>query len=152
MTSPTLIDPFALEAAEGEPLRFGDVQILIKASAETTGGAFALFEERDPVDTPLHVHEHEDELFFVLAGEHVFQVGEREYRAGPGDLVFAPRGIPQAQRRALPRTGRVLVMTTPPGLEGFFRELDAAHQTGRLGPDAYSRASQTYGITWLSDE
>ena len=151
MTTPTLADPFALEAAEGERLRFGDVQILIKASADTTGGAFALFEERDPVDTPLHVHEHEDELFFVLEGEHVFQVGEREYRAGPGDLVFAPRGIPHAQRRAVPRTGRVLVLSTPAGLEAFFRDLDGAHRAGQLGPDAYSRASQTYGITWLSN-
>lgn len=124
---------------------------MIKASAETTGGAFSLFEERDPVDTPLHVHDNEDELFFVLEGEHVFRVGERDYRAGPGDLVFAPRGIPHAQRRAVPRTGRVLVMTTPAGLEGFFRELDEAHRTGRLGPDAYSHASQTYGITWLGN-
>lgn len=150
MTISALTDPFALQAAEGERLRFGDVEILIKASAETSGGAFALFEERDPVDTPLHVHEHEDELFYVLEGEHVFQVGERDYRAGPGDLVFAPRGIPHAQRRMVPRTGRVLVLTTPAGLEGFFRALDEAHRTGRLGPDAYSRASQMYGITWLS--
>ena len=35
------------------------------------------------MDTPLHVHEHEDELFYVLEGEHIFEVGEREFRAGP---------------------------------------------------------------------
>ena len=83
---------FALGVDEGERLEFGGVTVLVKASAATTGGAFTLFEELPPlVDTPLHVHEHEDELFHVLAGEHVFQVGEQEFAAGPGDVVFAPR-------------------------------------------------------------
>jgi mannose-6-phosphate isomerase-like protein (cupin superfamily) len=85
-----------------ERLTFGEVEILVKATADTTGGTLTVFEENEPVDTPLHVHEHEDELFYVLEGEHVFQVGEREHRAGPGELVFAPRGIPHAQRRVMP--------------------------------------------------
>ena len=97
-----------LDAEGGERLRIGDFEVVIKASADTTGGAFTVFEERDPVDTPLHVHEHEDELFYVLEGEHVFQVGDEEFRVGPGGLVFAPRGVPHAQRRVVPRTGRVL--------------------------------------------
>ena len=141
---------YELAADEGERLRFGEVEILVKASAETTGGAFTLFEEREPVDTPLHIHEHEGELFYVLEGEHIFQVGEREFRAGPGDLVYAPRGVPHAQKRVVPRTGRVLILTSPAGLEGFFRQLAAADSAGRLGPEAYARASQNYGVTWLT--
>ena len=141
---------FALGVDEGERLEFGGVTVLVKASAETTGGAFTLFEELPPlVDTPLHVHEHEDELFHVLAGEHVFQVGDRELAAGPGDVVFAPRRIPHAQRRAVAGQGRLLVLTSPAGFEGFFRELAAAEQAGTLGPDAYIAASARYGITWL---
>ena len=108
-----------------------------------------MFEENEPVDTGLHVHEREDELFYVLDGEHVFTVGDTEHHAGPGDLVFAPRGVPHAQRRVVPRTGRTLVLTTPAGLEGFFRELADAESAGVLGPDAYERASRDYGITWL---
>ena len=140
---------YSLAGEEGERLRFGEVEILVKASAETSGGAFTLFEERDPLDTPLHVHEREDELFYVLEGEHVFQVGEVDYPAGPGEMVFAPRGVPHAQRRVVPRRGRVLIMTSPAGFEGFFRELDHADRAGSLGPDAYAQASQRYGITWL---
>jgi mannose-6-phosphate isomerase-like protein (cupin superfamily) len=128
---------------------FGEVEILVKASADTTGGALTVFEENDPVDTPLHVHEHEDELFYVLEGEHVFEVGDREHRAGPGELVFAPRGVPHSQRRVVPRKGRTLVLTVPGGLEGFFRELAEADRDGSLGPEAYARASARYGITWL---
>jgi mannose-6-phosphate isomerase-like protein (cupin superfamily) len=140
---------FKLEADGGERLRFGEVEILVKVSADTTGGAYTVFEENQPVDTPLHVHEREDELFYVLEGHHVFQVGEREHRAGPGDLVFAPRGVPHSQRRVVPREGRTLVLTSPGGLEGFFRELAEADAAGTLGPEAYARASERYGITWL---
>jgi mannose-6-phosphate isomerase-like protein (cupin superfamily) len=134
---------YQLDAEGGERLRIGDFEVVIRASADTTGGAFTVFEERDPVDTPLHVHAHEDELFYVLEGEHVFQVGDEELRVGPGGVVFAPRGVPHAQRRVVPRTGRVLAMTSPAGFEGFFRELAAGE------PDAYARASRNHGITWL---
>jgi quercetin dioxygenase-like cupin family protein len=140
---------FKLESDGGERLRFGEVEVLVKVPADATGGAYTVFEENHPVDTPLHVHEREDELFYVLEGEHVFQVGEEEHRAGPGDLVFAPRGIPHSQRRVVPREGRTLVLTSPGGLEGFFRELAEADRDGSLGPEAYARASERYGITWL---
>jgi quercetin dioxygenase-like cupin family protein len=142
---------YALEADGGERLVFGDLTILVRASAESTGGAFTLFEEVPPLaDTPLHVHENEDELFYVLEGEHVFQVAEEEFRAGPGGLVFAPRGVPHAHGRVASGIGRLLILTVPAGFEGFFRELAAAHEAGTLGPETYARASQRYGITWLS--
>lgn len=86
---------------------------------------------------------------YVLEGEHVFQVGEEEFHVGPGGLAFAPRRVPHSQRRVAPRTGRVLVMTSPAGLEGFFRELAEANRTGSLGPEAYASASARFGITWL---
>jgi len=149
MISRTAAAAYKLEAEGGERLQFGEVEIVVKASADTTGGAFTIFEENEPVDTPLHVHENEDELFYVLEGEHVFQVGDQDLHAGPGELVFAPRGVPHAQRRVAPRTGRILVLTSPAGFEGFFRELAAADRAGAIGPDTYADASEKYGITWL---
>jgi mannose-6-phosphate isomerase-like protein (cupin superfamily) len=109
-----------------------------------------LLEEIPPlVDTPLHVHANEDELFFPLEGEHVFQVGDQEVRAGPGTAVFGPRGVPHSQRRVVPGAGRLLVVLTPGGFDGFFRELAAAERGGTLGPEVYASASERYGITWL---
>jgi mannose-6-phosphate isomerase-like protein (cupin superfamily) len=140
---------YELDSDGGERLRFGEVEIVVKASADTTGGAFTIFEENEPVDTPLHVHEHEDEMFCVLEGEHVFQVGDEEFRVGPGGFAFAPRGVPHSQRRVVPRKGRILVLTSPAGFEGFFRELADADRAGVLGPEAYARSSEKYGVTWL---
>jgi mannose-6-phosphate isomerase-like protein (cupin superfamily) len=140
---------FTVTAEGAERLRFGDVEIVVRAGADMTGGSLTILEEIAPVDTPLHVHEHEDEVFYVLEGEHVFTVGEQAFHAGPGDLVFGPRGVPHAQRRVVPRTGRVLVVCAPAGLDGFFRELADAERDGSLGPAAYEHASKRYGITWL---
>jgi mannose-6-phosphate isomerase-like protein (cupin superfamily) len=142
---------FAVARDGGERLEFAGATIFVRASAETTGGSFTVIEEAPPLlDTPLHVHEREDEIFFVLEGEHVITCGAEEFRLGPGDMAFAPRGVPHAQRRVVPGEGRLLIMTSPAGFEGFMRELAAAEREGRLGPEAYAAASERYGISWLS--
>ena len=79
----------------------------------------------------------------------MFRVGDDEHTVGPGGCVFAPRGVPHSQRRVVPGEGRELVLTTPGGLDGFFRELAAAQDAGTLGPEAYAAASERFGITWL---
>ena len=134
---------------DGERLRFGGIEIIVRVPATSTGGAYSIIEEVDPVDTPLHVHQNEDELWYVLEGRHTIQVGDEELSAGPGDIVFAPRGVPHAQRRLVERTGRYLVVFSPGGFEGFFRDLAEAERNGADMPDAYAAASNEYGITWL---
>jgi mannose-6-phosphate isomerase-like protein (cupin superfamily) len=140
---------FKLTADGGERLRFSDAEFVVKASAVTTGGAFTVIEEREPLDTPLHVHQNEDELWYVLEGEHVIQIGDAEFKAGPGEMVFGPRGVPHSQRRVVPRTGRVLEFFSPAGFEGFFRELADAERAGLSMPEEYARVSEKYGVTWL---
>jgi mannose-6-phosphate isomerase-like protein (cupin superfamily) len=142
---------YATEPGAGERLVFGEVTIVVRVPSESTGGAFAIIEEAEPmVDTPAHTHEHENELFYVLEGEHVYEVGDEQFRVGPGGLVFAPRGVPHSQRRVVSGVGRQLVLLSPGGFEGFFRDLAAAHENGTLGPEAYAAASERYGITWVS--
>jgi mannose-6-phosphate isomerase-like protein (cupin superfamily) len=133
-----------------ERLVFGPGKVIVRASAATTGGALTIFEEVPPLlDTPLHVHSKEDELFYILEGEHIVQRGDEEFRVGPGDAVFLPRGVPHAQRRVVPGEGRHLAVCTPAGLEEFFRDLARADDEGRLDLDAYAAASQKAGLTWL---
>ena len=141
--------PFKTDTDEGERLRFSDAEFVVLASAASTGGAFCIVEELSPLDTPLHAHEREDELFYVLEGQHEFRIGDERFRAGPGAVVFAPRTVPHAHRRLVPRTGRFLTMCSPAGFEGFYRELAAAERDGKIGPSAYAQVSARYGITWL---
>ena len=97
---------FAGRPGEGEQLIFGGTTIIVRASAAMTGGAFSMFEESAPLlDTSRHVHANEDEMYYVVEGEHVYQCSDEEFRAGPGDLVFLPRGVPHAHRRVVPQAG-----------------------------------------------
>ena len=140
----------ASEGLREEKLVFGEVTVVIRVSAEDCGGAMTVLEEVPPmVDTPLHVHSREDELFYIVEGEHIITLGDREHRLGPGDALFAPRGVPHAQRRVEPGVGRELVVLTPGGFEQFFRDLVEAERNGTRGPDAYAEASERAGIRWV---
>ena len=142
---------FALDRDEGERVIFGDTVILLRATAHATSGALTIWEELPPiVDTPMHVHANEDELFHIIDGDHEFCCGDRQFCVGPGAFVYLPCGVPHGHRRIVPGTGRFLVMTTPGGFEGFFRMLADADRRGDLGPAAYARASAAFGITWLA--
>ncbi len=135
---------------EAEILTFGGLTIAVRAPADTTRGAFSVIEELPPLfDTPTHTHANEDEYFHIIEGEHVIVVGDEEHRLGPGEGVFAPRGVPHAPRRVDPGVGRMLLVFAPGGFEGFFRHLAAADANGALGEDAYAAASEEFGITWL---
>jgi mannose-6-phosphate isomerase-like protein (cupin superfamily) len=139
-----------MDESRGERLVFGEGTVVIRAGADATGGALAVFEEIPPLlDTPLHVHSNEDELFYILDGEHIVRRATEEYRLEPGEAIFLPRGVPHAQRRLVPGEGRLLIVVVPGGFEGFFRDLAEADRQGRLGPEAYAAASERFGITWL---
>ena len=139
-----------MNGSGGERLGFGGITIVVHAGAEDTGGAFSVMEEVPPLsDTPLHMHADEDEFFYAVEGEHVITVGEREHRLAPGQGVFAPRGVPHAQRRVESGVGRMLLIVSPGGFEGFFRRLAEADRAENLDAAAYAAASQEFGITWL---
>ena len=116
--------PIIRGEGEGERLRFAGGGVhLWKATAEETGGAFILFEDRMPrgKTTPLHVHPHEDETFVVLEGEILVHVEGTEHPVGPGGVAVVPR----ASRHAFlvtSETARILALQTPGSGEAFYRE------------------------------
>ena len=142
------------DAASGglreERVTFGEITIVVRVSAEDSGGAMTVIEEVEPIsDTPLHVHSREHEFFYIVEGEHIITLGEEEHRLGPGDAIFAPRGVPHAQRRVEPGVGRELVAFIPGGFEQVVRDLAEAQRDGTLGPAAYAKASTRAGVSWL---
>lgn len=100
----------------------------VKISGKDTDGALAIFEQTSLSQgrgTPLHVHLYQDEIFYVLEGEYLFQVGDEKYDLNVGDSIFLPREVPHAwtQRSA---KGRMTVTLQPAGkLEDFFLALAA---------------------------
>jgi mannose-6-phosphate isomerase-like protein (cupin superfamily) len=45
---------------------------------------------------PLHVHEHSDELVYILAGSGVFTIAGKRIDVAPGAFTCVPRGTPHA--------------------------------------------------------
>jgi len=66
--------PRSVDATEGPAFWFLNNLCIIKATSESTGGAFSLVHQVSPPGhaTPYHVHHVEDEAFFVLDGEFTF--------------------------------------------------------------------------------
>lgn len=90
----------AVPVGDGDAYWFLGTLITIKATGETTGGAFSLLEQLAPpgFGPPLHVHRREDETFFGLEGSVRFRCGEQELLVQGGGYVFLPKGIPHAFR------------------------------------------------------
>jgi quercetin dioxygenase-like cupin family protein len=117
--------PRALAADEGERYWIAGDTLTLKATAADTGGAFTLIEilAGPGEGPPPHVHQNEDEAFYVLDGRFDILLGERVIDAGPGTFVLVPRGTVHRFRCVAERPSRLLVMFTPGGLEGFFRQV-----------------------------
>ena len=130
-----------LGPGEGRTIPGTDAMTL-KASSEQTGGSIGVLEATSPpgYGPPRHIHYSSDELLYVLEGEFLFLVGERQISAMPGAFVFIPRGTVHAAKVIGDKPGRVLTAYVPGGLERSFEEFaqarteqgeDASRSTGR---------------------
>jgi quercetin dioxygenase-like cupin family protein len=102
-------------------------------SGAQTGGRFALVEHPirpRALAAPLHTHADEDEISYVLEGEVGMQIGDRVLRAGPGTLVFKPRGVPHAFWNPGDGLARMLEFITPAGFERYFEEAADLYASG----------------------
>jgi quercetin dioxygenase-like cupin family protein len=115
-----------LAREEGAPLWFMGALTFIKATGETTGGALGFMEQIVPVGfaTPYHVHQAEDEVFYVLEGSlKVFSQGQK-LDLNAGGYAFLPRQIPHGFRVAGEGPARVLFLSFPGGgFEQFVLEM-----------------------------
>lgn len=112
----------------------------LKASRHWTGGALSVFETSIETGPPLHVHDREDECFYVLDGELSVHCGGDAFDAAAGSFVFLPRGRPHRFWAAGP-AARLLLIAVPGGIEDYFVEINAASSDAERG-----RIGERYGI------
>lgn len=93
------------------------------ATGEDTQGQFALIEAVQTKGNvpPPHTHRREDETFYVLEGEITVSIGDRTIKATPGTMVFLPRNV-RHSFTIDSEQGRILILITPAGFEGWFKE------------------------------
>ena len=153
-TPPTEL-AFTLGADESRtaPLNVVGEPTLVKVTASDTGGAFALFHLVAPPLTgpPLHRHSREDETFYVLEGELVFEIDGARSTVGAGGTVFLRRGVPHRYQNFTTTDARLLIAVTPGGFHDFFVELSAATPAGGGVPpmDVLQQIDARFGIETL---
>jgi len=125
----------------GEHLWFLGTLATIKVPGEASDGRFALIEFLFPngASPPLHTHP-QDESYVVLEGALTIQAGEDRFELEAGGAAVVPMGVAHTFR-VDSGTARVLVLSTPAGLERMVRDGSVSATTATLPPSDTPRPS-----------
>ena len=92
MSSPIIVRP-----GQGKVLDLGNFEVVVLASAVDTSDAFSLLQtQEEPPDfgPPMHIHHDAAEAFFVLEGDYLMFIEDRQDECPAGTFVYVPRGTP----------------------------------------------------------
>jgi quercetin dioxygenase-like cupin family protein len=136
-------------ATTGDPLNIYGDMLYFKLTGKETQGKYSVVETvtAPTVGPPLHVHHREDESFYILEGDFLFEVDGRQIELHAGDFAWAPRDVPHCFQNVGSTTGRLLITIEPAGIEGFFAEIAAI--TGPPDPAEMASLFQRYGLELL---
>jgi quercetin dioxygenase-like cupin family protein len=126
---------------EGEQLWFLGTLATIRIPGEAVEGRFALIEFLFPRDAspPLHTHP-QDESYVVLDGHLTIQAADERFELSSGGAAVVPMGVAHTFR-VDSETARVLVLSTPAGLERMVRDGSVSAQAPTLPPADARRPS-----------
>src|SRR5437879_13690630 len=129
----------ASDPGEGERLWFLGTLATIKVPGEASEERFALIEFLFPrhASPPLHTHP-QDESYIVLEGRLTLQAGDDRFDLVPGAAAVVPMGVAHTFR-VDSDSARVLVLSTPAGLERLVRDGSVPALTSTLPPSETTR-------------
>lgn len=117
-----------------------------KISAKDTNGQLSMFEYTgtQKIGPPLHLHYDQDEVFYVVEGEYIFQLGETKSVLKAGDTIFLPRNIQHTWIQTSD-LGKLIYFLNPAGkMEEFFEEFSKV--TGPPDMAAMGKMFQEHGM------
>jgi len=82
--------PVVIPAGQGH--RVGNVEFLARTS-DTPRFNFGIIEINPGRALEEHVHDGEDDAFYILEGEMTFTFGDERVKAPPGTFVLVPPGV-----------------------------------------------------------
>lgn len=99
----------------------GGIYRIVTTTAQTGGIHFAFdCTEKPGGGPPLHIHETEEEYFFVTEGEFTFFIDGKITKAKAGESAFVPRGMVHCFKNCTNQDARMLALFTPGNIEGYF--------------------------------
>ncbi len=141
---------FVLQPGEGRRIDLGRFHMSVKAGRDETKGAFSLLEASEPAGfgPPVHIHHDAAEAFYVLEGEYIIFLDEREVSCPAGSFIFIPAGIAHGFRVGN-MASRKLNLYAPAGMVGYFDELSEAGAKGAVDPALRSDIATKYSMEVL---
>lgn len=138
---------FIVRPGEGRHIDLGGFAMSVKATSAQTAGAFSLLEATEPpgFGPPLHVHRDAAEAFYVLEGEYLIVIEDRETWCPAGSFIYVPAGVVHGFRVG-PVASRKLNLYTPAAMIGYFDDLAAAGARGALDPHELSTIADRHGM------
>jgi len=134
---------------DGKAGFLGSIGVRFMVDGSESGGGFSLVEHPMPpraLAAPLHRHTREDEYSYVLEGRVGALLGDEVVVAGPGDLVFKPRGQWHTFWNAGDEPARILEVISPAGFERFFDELVDLGATREPEPQDFAALCARYEL------
>lgn len=143
--------PFiALTSDEGPSLSVGGNHIIFKVVSDDSQGDLMIVQYTAPAHFPgpiQHIHQHTDETFYVLDGTLQITVGETSRTIAPGGIAFVPRGVAHTFANPTDEPVTMLIVMTPGGFEGYFREMAGLVESGHIAdPDAVAALQSRYDL------
>jgi mannose-6-phosphate isomerase-like protein (cupin superfamily) len=106
----------AVVVQPGEGHVVGNVEFLAR-TADTPRFNFSIIEIVAGRELEAHVHDEEDDAFYILEGEMTFVLGDEEVKAGPGAFVLVPPGVEHGFRNDGEVPVRMLNLHAPGGFD-----------------------------------
>jgi quercetin dioxygenase-like cupin family protein len=143
-------EALVLQPGEGRSIDLGAFLMTVKATADDTDGAFTLLEATEPPNfgPPMHIHRDAAEAFYVLDGEYIIFIDDRESRCPAGSFVYIPAGAVHGFRVAA-NPSRKLNLYVPEAMVGYFDELAAAIRSGDVSNEHLGAVAERYGMEVL---
>src|SRR4051812_30821879 len=107
--------PVVVQPGEGH--RVGNAEFLAR-TADTPRFTFGIIEIAAGRELEQHVHDDEDDAFYILEGEMTFTFGDREAKAPAGTVVLVPPGVQHGFRNDRAEPVRMLNIHAPAGFDG----------------------------------
>lgn len=107
----------AVVVAPGHGVRTGNVEFLGLSEHSPRLNVSVITMAPGAHGPEVHAHAAEDDSFYVLDGELVFELEEGDVHAPEGTFVLVPPGVEHTFRNPLDRPTRVLNIHTPAGFD-----------------------------------
>jgi len=139
-----------IAADEGAERRFGPNRIQFKVGRGTGARALSLMTSTFVPGGGypfLHVHRSFEEMFYVIAGELEYRLGDARVKAGAGSTVFIPAGVPHCFKGIGTEPASIVVIYSSPDGVQMVEDIAAAG----LDPNKHAEIFERYDSSLIAD-